>query len=57
MDRDGGSSPIDKHPFARLVLLPQDYVLFSAPSLVQLTETAIAIAARVRLLVLLPEQL
>src|SRR5260370_18479202 len=39
------------------MLLPQHHVLFAPPSLIQLAETRVAIAVRVGLTVLLPEQL
>jgi hypothetical protein len=44
-------------PLAGLVFLAQYYILLSAPPLIQLAETGVAIAVRVGLLVLLPEQL
>src|SRR5436190_24166580 len=57
VDRDSGSRPIDKQFLAGLVFLAQHHVLLPAPALKQLTETRIAIAVRVGLPVLLPEQL
>ena len=57
MDRDRGSRPIDEQLLAGLVLLAQHHILLAAPALVQLAEAAVAIAVRVCLPVLLPEQL
>src|SRR5437016_768604 len=57
VDRDGGSRPIDEQLLAGLVFLSQHHVLLAPPALKQLAETGIAIAIRVGLPVLLPEQL
>ena len=57
VDRDGGSRPIDKQLLAGLVFLTQHHVLLAPPALKQLAETGIALAVRVGLPVLLPEQL
>ena len=57
VDRDGGSRPIDEQFLAGLVFLTEHYILLAAPALVQLAKTGIAIAVRVGLPVLLPEQL
>ena len=57
VDRDGGSRPIDEQLLAGLVFLAQHHILLPAPALVQLAETGVAIAVRVGLPVLLPEQL
>src|SRR5271154_4744161 len=57
VDRDGGSRPIDKQFLAGLMFLAEHYILLPSPALKQLAETGIAVAVRVGLPVLLPEQL
>src|SRR5207248_167374 len=57
VDRDGGSRPIDEQLHAGFVLVAQPHILFAAPALEQLAEARVAIAVRVGLTVLLPEQL
>src|SRR5271166_3508213 len=57
VDRDGGSRPIHEELLAGLVFLAKHYILLAAPALIQFTETRVAIAIRVGLPVLFPEQL
>ncbi len=54
---DCGTSPVDESLLAGFVLLPHHHVEFLAPALVQLAESAVAIALRVGFAVLLPKQL
>src|SRR5580658_1350454 len=57
MDRYRRSGPIHEQLLAGLVLLPQHHILFPPPPLVQFAEAAVLVAVRVRLPVLLPQQL
>jgi hypothetical protein len=57
IDRDRGSRPIDEQFLAGPVFPAQHYILLAASALVQFTETGVAIAVRVGLAILLPEQL
>ena len=57
MNRDGWSSPIDEHLLAGFVVLPEDDILISAPSPIQFAETAVAVAVRMSLAILFPQQL
>lgn len=55
--RNGGSGVVHEHLLAGAVLLPQHQVELLQPSPVQIAESAIAIALRVALPRLLPDQL
>src|SRR5579859_2240901 len=57
VDRYRCSGPIHEQLLAGLVLLPQHYILFPPPPLVQLAKAAVLVAVRVCLPVLLPQQL
>jgi len=57
VNRNGIAGPIDEQLLSSLVLLAQHDVLLAAPALIQLAEAGVAIAVRVGLPVLLPQQL
>jgi len=57
VNRNGIASLIDEHLLSSLVFLAQHDILLAAPALIQLAETGVAIAVRVRLSVFLPQQL
>jgi hypothetical protein len=57
MDGDGASRPIDEHLFAGFVLLAQHHIQFVEPTVIQFAKAAVAVALRIGLLVLFPEQL
>ena len=57
MNRHGVAGPVDERLLARLVVLPEHDILIPVPSLIQLTEPAVAIAVRMSFAILLPEQL
>jgi hypothetical protein len=57
IDRDGGTRPIDEQLLAGTMLLAQHHIALLFPALVQIAETAIGVAVRLRSAVLLPQQL
>src|SRR5579863_4826595 len=57
MNRDGGAGPVDEHLLAGSVVLPEHDILISAPSPVKFAKTAVAVAVRMRLAILLPQEL
>jgi hypothetical protein len=57
VNRDGGPGPVDEHLLASFVLLTQNNVLRLTPALVQLAESAVLVAFRVRDPIFFPEQL
>src|ERR1700682_1887356 len=57
MDRNRRARPIDEYLLAGFVLLSQHHVELGSPPLVQLAEPRVAVAVRVPLPVLLPQQL
>src|SRR5450755_1025277 len=57
MNRDLVAGVVDKHLFARAVLVPQDHIQCPRPVVIPLTKTAIAVAFRVPLPILLPQEL
>ena len=57
MNRDGGPGVIHEHLLAGAVLLPQHQVELLQPPPIEFAETAVAVALRVVLAALLPDQL
>ena len=56
-DRHGRAGPVHEGFLAGLVLLAQHYVELLAPALIQLAETAVAIAILAGVAIFIPEQL
>ncbi len=57
VDRHRGAGPVDEHLLAGLCVLPEHDVVIPVPPLIQLAETAVAVAVRLRFAILFPEQL
>src|SRR5437660_9120935 len=55
--RNRGTGPVDEALLARLVYLAKNYILLSAPTLVELAEATVAVSFRMNLPVLFPSQL
>jgi len=57
VDRQGPAGPVDEGFLTRLVFLAQHDIELPAPALVEFAKTAVAVAVRVRVSILLPDQL
>ena len=57
LDRDGCPSVINEELFAGAMLLAENDIELAAPALVEFAEAAVAVAVRMSLDVLLPQQL
>ena len=57
VDRDRVSGPVHEHLLAGAMLLTQHHILVSAPAMVQLTETAVAITIGLSFAIFFPDQL
>ena len=57
IDRDRVSGPVDKRLLAGIVIVPEHHIPATVPPLIELAETAVAVAVRLSFAVFLPEEL